>query len=160
MLGRLPRECVSKLVVRELSDINRVIHNRVVSKQVIQPASHPGGPCVPGIHRPFVNAYGKIFPCERVNETCDDMCIGNIYDGFDVESIKKLLNVGKMTEFACKQCWAFNYCTQCSVAADNGEHITAETRLAKCNRIRNSVENMLKDYIVLKECGCDFTRVF
>lgn len=159
LLGRLPRESVSKLVVREIADIDRVIHKRNVSKQVIQDVAHPGGPCVPGLHRPFVNAYGKIFPCERVNETCDDMCIGNIFDGFDIDAIKKLLNVGKMTESACKQCWAFNYCTQCAVAADDGGKMTPETRLAKCNRIRNSVDNMLKDYIVLKECGCDFTKV-
>lgn len=159
MLGRVPKESVSKLVVQEVADIGRVIHKRIISKQVIQAKSHPGGPCVPGIHRPFVNAYGKIFPCERVNETCDDMCIGSIYDGFDIDAIKKLLNVGKMTESACKQCWAFNYCTQCAVAADDGGKMTPETRLAKCNRIRNSVDNMLKDYIVLKECGCDFTNV-
>ncbi len=159
LLGRFPRESVSKLVVREISDIGRVVHKRIISKQVIQTVAHPGGPCVPGVHRPFVNAYGKIFPCERVNETCDDMCIGNIYDGFDIEAIKKLLNVGKMTESACKQCWAFNYCTQCGVAADDGERMTPKVRLTKCNTIRNSIDNMLKDYIVLKECGCDFTNV-
>lgn len=159
MLDRVPRNSMSKMVVREITDIERVIHKRIISKQVMQPIAHPGGPCVPGIHRPFVNAYGKIFPCERVNETCDDMCIGNIYDGFDMEAIKKLLNVGKMTESACKQCWAFNYCTQCGVAADDGGKMTSDARLAKCSKIRNSVDNMLKDYIVLKECGCDFTKV-
>lgn len=159
LMGRLPRESVSKMVVREIADIDRVIHKRIVSKQVVQTVAHPGGPCVPGAHRPFVNAYGQIFPCERVNETCDDMCIGNIYEGFDADAIKKLLNVGKMTESACKQCWAFNYCSQCGVAADDGGKMTPEIRLAKCNRIRNSVDNMLKDYIVLKECGCDFTKV-
>lgn len=158
LLGRFPREGVSKLVIREISDIGRVVHKRIISKQVIQTVAHPGGPCVPGIHRPFVNAYGKIFPCERVNETCADMCIGNIYDGFDIKAIKKLLNVGKMTESACKQCWAFNFCTQCGVAADDGERMTPEVRLAKCNTIRNNIDNMLKDYIVLKECGCDFTN--
>ena len=87
------------------------------------------------------------------------MCIGDIYSGFDLEAIKKLLNVGKMTETACMLCWAFNFCTQCGVMADDGEKMEPEVRLAKCGRIRNSVDNMIKDYIVLKECGCDFTNV-
>lgn len=159
LLGRFPRERVSKLVVREITDIDRIINKRLISKQVIPTVAHPGGPCLPGTHRPFVNAYGKIFPCERVNETCGDMCIGDIYSGFDLEAIKKLLNVGKMTETACKQCWAFNFCTQCGVMADDGEKMAPEVRLEKCGRIRNSVDNMIKDYIVLKECGCDFTNV-
>ena len=115
---------------------------------------------MPGVQRPFVNAYGKLFPCERVNETCDEMCIGNIYDGFDMEKVKKLLNVGKITGEVCKNCWAFNFCTQCAVTADNGERMTPTVRLEKCNKVRSHVENLFKDYIALKECGCDFSQVF
>ena len=158
LLKRVQRESVSKLIVREVADIEEKMFKRKVSKQVIQPVTHPGGPCLPGVQRPFVNAYGKLFPCERVNETCDEMCIGNIYDGFDIEAVKRLLNVGKITEAACKKCWAFNFCTQCAVTADDGEKMSPTVRLEKCDRIRNHVDGLLKDYIVLKECGCDFTQ--
>ena len=160
LLNRVPRESVSKLVVREVADIREIVHKRSVSEQVMQKVVHPGGPCMPGIQRPFVNAYGKLFPCERVNETCDEMCIGNIYDGFDIEKVKKLLNVGQITEEVCKNCWAINFCTQCAVTADNGERMTPMVRLEKCNKVRSHVENLFKDYIVLKECGCDFLKVF
>lgn len=159
LLKRVSRERVSKLVVREVADIGEVIYKRKVSKQLIQSVTHPGGPCLPGVQRPFVNAYGKLFPCERVNETCNEMCIGNIYDGFDIKAVKKLLNIGKITEKACKKCWAFNYCTQCAVTADDGEKIEQTVRLEKCDRIRRHVDGLLKDYIVLKECGCDFTQI-
>ena len=91
LLKRLPKECVSKIIRREVMDIGRVIHERTIAEEVIGVKAHPGGPCVPGAHKPFVSAYGKLYPCERVNETCDEMCIGNIYDGFNVESIKRLL---------------------------------------------------------------------
>lgn len=158
LLNRVPKGNVSKLVVQEVADIGNIINKRIISKQVIQSVAHPGGPCLPGVQRPFVNAYGKLFPCERVNENCNEMCIGNIYDGFDMEAVKKLLNVGKITEGACKKCWAFNYCTQCAVTADNGDQMMPAARLEKCDRVRSHVENLIKDYIVLKECGCDFTK--
>lgn len=158
LLKRVSREYVSQLIIREISDIEEKMFKRKISKGMFQPITHPGGPCLPGLQRPFVNAYGKIFPCERVNETCKEMCIGNIYDGFDIRAIKELLNIGKITESACKKCWAFNYCTQCAVMADDGEKISARERLEKCERIRNHIDGLLRDYIVLKECGCDFTQ--
>ncbi len=46
------------------------------------------------------------------------------------------------------------------MTADNGERMTPMVRLEKCNKVRSHVENLFKDYIVLKECGCDFLKVF
>lgn len=158
LMKRVSRDKVSKMVVRDAADIQETIGKRKVSKQVTPNITHPGGPCLPGAQRPFVNAYGKLFPCERVNETCNEMCIGNIYDGFNMEAVKRLLNVGQITEENCKKCWAINFCTQCGVTADNGNKMTPEVRLEKCGAVRNHVDNLLKDYIVLKECGCDFTQ--
>lgn len=158
LMKRVSKDKVSKLVVKEVTDIGERICKRTISKQLMPAITHPGGPCLPGVQRPFVNAYGKLFPCERVNETCDEMCIGNIYDGFDMMAVKRLLNVGQITSDSCMHCWAFNFCTQCGVTADNGEKMMPEVRLAKCEAVRNHVDNLLKDYIVLKECGCDFTQ--
>lgn len=33
------------------------------------------------------------------------MFIGNLQDGFDIEKIKSLLNVGALTAEQCKNCW-------------------------------------------------------
>lgn len=156
LLGRVSRNNISKLVVRDLGDISEKIVKREILKEGILPISHPAGPCLPGFQRPFVDAYGKLYPCERINETSDCICIGNIETGFDINTVKKLLNVGKIAESYCKKCWAFNYCTQCAVTADEGKGLSSTSRLEKCERIKLYIETALKDYIVLKECGCKF----
>ena len=74
--------------------------------------------------------------------------------------MKKLLNVGQITEEVCKNCWAINFCTQCAVTADNGERMTPMVRLEKCNKVRSHVENLFKDYIVLKRVWVRFLKVF
>ena len=53
----------------------------------------PGGPCVPGEGRLLVTVDGNFVPCERVSEISPPMNIGNLYDGFDMEKVYKLLNV-------------------------------------------------------------------
>lgn len=158
-LGRVDKDCVSHLIKKEISDIKEKISDRSIVDSTIPMKSHPGGPCVPGFQRPFVNAYGKLFPCERVSETAEYMCIGNLDDGFDMNRIKEMLNIGRLTEDNCRNCWAYNFCTQCVATADDGICLSKENRLEKCNAVRNYVENMIKDYIVLKENGCQFTNL-
>lgn len=120
---------------------------------------HPGGPCVPGLQRLFVSADGKFYPCERVNETSEIMQIGDVEDGIDVEKAKKLLNIAKISEDACKQCWAFRFCTSCAVYAEDGNTLSTKKRLSRCNMIKKSVEAYLKEYCILKELGFDFTEL-
>lgn len=120
---------------------------------------HPGGPCVPGLQRLFVSADGKFYPCERVNETSEIMQIGDVDSGIDVKKAEKLLNVGRVTENACKQCWAFRFCTSCAVYAEDGDRLSAEKRLSRCSVIKRSVEAFLKEYCILKELGFDFSEL-
>lgn len=120
---------------------------------------HPGGPCVPGLQRLFVSADGKFYPCERVNETSEIMQIGDVDVGIDVEKARKLLNIARISEDACKKCWAFRFCTSCAVYAEDGDILSAQKRLSRCNVIRKSVEAYLKEYCILKEMGFDFTEL-
>ncbi len=62
----------------------------------------PGGPCVSGERRLFINADGNLYPCERVSETSEIMNIGNIWDGFDFEKVDRILNVAQTTAEDCK----------------------------------------------------------
>lgn len=156
LLKKVSRKNVSKLVIRELGDVNEKVLKRPSLKGENMHISHPGGPCVPGFQRPLVNVDGKIYPCERVNETSECICIGDIENGFDMNAVKRLLNIGKITEEQCKNCWAFNFCTQCAVTADEGQGLSQISRLEKCDRIRTYIESVIQDYIVLKECGCKF----
>ena len=83
------------------------------------------------------------------------LVIGN---GFDLYKTSALLNVGSITEKECKKCWAFQFCTQCLRSAVDGDHLSKNKRLSKCNSSRYTAEQSLKDYIVLKECGSTFGK--
>lgn len=112
---------------------------------------YPGGQCIPGKTRLFVNADGEMYPCERVNET-QFMRIGYINDGFDIEQIKQLLNVATITENQCKNCWAFHLCTSCIKLSDSGNGLSAATRLSHCSEIRNAAFETLRTIVCLWEC--------
>ena len=97
--------------------------------------AHPGGTCVPGLKKLFIDINGNFFPCERVNENSSLMKIGNINDGFDMSKIRKVLNVGAVADDACKNCWAFHCCSMCPIMADDGfsNHYSSEVKLEYVN---------------------------
>lgn len=57
---------------------------------------------LPGIQRFFVNVEGKFYPCERVNENADSLCIGNVKQGFDIGKASEILNVAQLTKMSAK----------------------------------------------------------
>ncbi|WP_051459426.1 Cys-rich peptide radical SAM maturase CcpM [Paenibacillus zanthoxyli] len=114
---------------------------------------HHSGPCVPGQIRLFMSTDANFYPCERVSETSDIMKIGNIEDGFYFDKIEELLNVGKLTEENCKECFAFRNCRICASLSDDGNQLSKETKLKACQDVRFNVDEMLKDVCTLKECG-------
>lgn len=122
-------------------------------KGPIKKYDHHTGPCVPGQLRLFVDVEGNFFPCERVSESTNDMIIGNIETGFDIEKVKKLLNIGELTKNECKDCFAFRHCVVCATMADEAGKITREKKLHACQISKVTFENMLKDLCALKECG-------
>lgn len=120
---------------------------------------HPGGPCIPGLQRLFVNVDGDFYPCERINEESSMMKIGNIEQGFNFDMAKKILNIGQITASSCKKCWAFRFCTSCAVYSDEGDKLSSEKRLKRCNAIRNSVEKYFVEYCTLKLLKFDFDEL-
>ncbi|GGF94578.1 Cys-rich peptide radical SAM maturase CcpM [Paenibacillus albidus] len=118
--------------------------------------SHHAGPCIPGQLRLFMNTEGDFFPCERVNENSKIMKIGNVVEGLNVEKVDKLLNVGKITEEECKNCFAFRGCIVCAAMADSGdeeERLSKELKEQACVNARRNFEEMLKDACTLKDLG-------
>ena len=99
-----------------------------------------------------------MFPCERVSENSEVMNLGNIYTGFEIEKVRQLLNIGKITEKECKSCWAFRFCTICAMKADCGDKLSAEKKIKSCDSVRASIEDRLKDYYTFIEMGYDFER--
>lgn len=152
-------EDISPLVEGYLVTIKKNIADVLKPDETNFSEGHPGGPCVPGLQRLFVNADGNLYPCERVNETSEIMKIGTLDDGIDLEKVKYLLNVGKVTEDACKKCWAFRFCTACAVYADEGDYLSAEKRMNRCADIRSSVASYFKEYCILKGLKMDFEEL-
>ena len=119
--------------------------------------THPSGPCIPGSHRLFMDVDGNFYPCEKVSESSKLMKIGNINTGFDLNNIKKLLNVGKLNENSCKHCWAIRFCGICACLVDDGEKgFSKEKKEEFCKRAKLSLEETLKNYCFLKEFGYTF----
>lgn len=150
---------VSPLVSGYLGGIKRNIADVLKGDESGYKIGHPGGPCVPGLQRLFVNADGNFYPCERTNEESEMMIIGNVENGIDIDKARALLNVGRITESACKKCWAFRFCTSCAVYAEDKDKLSAEKRLSRCNSIKSSVEANFREYCILKEFKMDFDEL-
>lgn len=73
----------------------------------------PGGFCVPGSHRIFVNPEGKLLVCERVDDMNEHFCIGNVDTGVNIDQLKKLIDITKNNIDKCKSCWAAKLCDIC-----------------------------------------------
>ncbi|WP_374016911.1 Cys-rich peptide radical SAM maturase CcpM [Paenibacillus thiaminolyticus] len=155
-LGKLDQQYVSKLVQPTYSRLRETVHNRLRMPTSKFLKDHPSGPCVPGAQRLFVDVEGNLYPCERVSETSSVMRIGHVDTGFDITKVRAILNLGRLTEEACRSCWAFRMCNQCAAAADGINELSAELRLELCENVRNYVDDMLKTYCTLRELGCDF----
>ncbi len=119
----------NKLVERDMEAYKSCISH--FKTNILSSVAAPGGPCVPGKLRLFVNAYGELYPCERVNEDCC-MKIGTVDNGFDYDQISSLLNVGQLTAEHCKLCWAFPRCTICAKRADDEGVMSVSKKNAAC----------------------------
>ena len=109
------------------------------------------GPCMPGVMRLFVDTEGYLFPCERVSESSEAMKIGHIDQGFILDKVTELLNVAKLTEDACKDCWAITHCKTCAKYADDGKCLSAQMVYKNCPSVKSSVENDMRSLIALEE---------
>lgn len=116
---------------------------------------HHGGPCVAGSSRLFIDVKGNFFPCERCSEKSYVMKIGHIDSGFDIDAVKKLLNIGKITENECRNCWNIRLCLLCATSADVNIEFSKSIKLINCARMKESTQDKIYDYLALKEFGFD-----
>jgi radical SAM additional 4Fe4S-binding domain len=120
---------------------------------------HPAGPCLVGSKRAFVDVDGNIYPCEKISET-EEMRIGNIKKGFDIDKVRKMINIGQYTENECKECWAFSFCTLCVASMVDSKGVSKEKRLKKCDGTKKLAKETLRNSMMLKERGFDFYRFY
>nr|WP_034847152.1 Cys-rich peptide radical SAM maturase CcpM [Ruminiclostridium josui] len=156
-LGHLDEKYTSKLLSKEYVE-RKVRYSRLKMRDEIPDRFHHGGPCVAGVQRLFTDVDGNFYPCERVSESSPHMKIGNINDGFDVDKIKTLLNIGKLSEDKCINCWALMFCNLCASAADDIDELSAEKKVSRCSSVIDTADSMLKDICTLREFGAELVK--
>ena len=99
---------------------------------------------------------GDYYPCERVNETSENAIIGNVATGVDVNRVRKVINVEQYTSEECRNCWAYRYCHICVKYICANNRNPKDSILEKCSDIKDSVEEVFKDYCTMRTLGFDF----
>ena len=135
-----------------LSQIKSVQSNMESIKPTngIQNIMSSGGQCIPGKSRLFVTVDGRLYPCERVNES-ESNCIGNLDNGFIVDRAKQMLNIGSITEKKCQNCWAIRNCTLCCKYFDYSSEDAVEEKTKYCDTVQKSVFDKMRGMILLNE---------
>lgn len=154
LIGRLNQKYVSKLMTQTYTNYQR-LYNSLTKRSILAKTVHPGGPCLVGTNRLFVDINGNLYPCERVDENATCFQIGNIYTGFDMEKICHLLNNAKCTEQECINCWNLINCKICTGDIDLGQNktFTKEKKLLKCKTQKEKMLNDLYELCTLHELG-------
>jgi len=127
------------------------------SQEMLPEKTQHSGPCMPGVHRLFLDVDGFFYPCEKVSESSELMRIGHIDTGFDINKARKLLNIGQMNGESCKDCWALRFCTICAAKLDTeGNEFSLKKKEECCKKVKSSIEDRFKNYCFLKEFGHNF----
>lgn len=130
-------------------------NNLLCDKSELKSKCHHNGPCMPGYTRMIVDIYGNIRPCERVSETSACMIIGNIDDGFNYSQVRRLLNIGEITQETCKKCWAIRLCKICAEKADALENLSPKLKLERCRTQRKLIEDYLIQCYLLSKMNVE-----
>lgn len=120
-----------RILTGEFESYDR-LKNYLRPTESIADVGAPSGPCVPGKLRWFVRYDGKFYPCEKVSELSEFLDIGNVDDGLSVKSAQEVLNIAKIAENRCKDCWVFRFCNHCAAAYDNGGRVSNVSNAIQC----------------------------
>jgi uncharacterized protein len=153
-IGKLDNKYVSPLVIRSRGSIGQKRRN-IAKHAELFPVMHHDGPCLPGVQRPFVRVDGAILPCEKVNETLEYFVIGTVENGFDLKKIKPILNIGKLSENECRNCWCIRQCMLCVAQMDFDATPLREDKIMSCPKIQSDAIGSLHELCVLNEFGLD-----
>ncbi len=101
--------------------------------------------CVPGARRLYVTTEGELHVCERIGNSPS---IGNIFDGVDIERVKKNYVDGysdASSEF-CKNCWAIRLCERCYINNYDKNGYKNENLKKQCHEMQDYVMRELTYY--------------
>lgn len=158
MLGKISLRHVSKLYQTNIGYVHGTYKTLKPFKMQAD-EGHPGGPCLPGITRILMDVDGNFYPCERVSENSKIMRIGHVEQGIDSEKAKYLLNVGKITEQECINCFAFNFCKVCCACADGDTVLSPDKKRIYCNGTQNNALEDMRLITMLREYNYNFEEL-
>lgn len=125
------------------------IHKRFISDFPVQ--NYPfNGCCVPGARRLYINTFGELYLCERIENSPS---IGNIQKGIDIQEVfnKYVTEYSNNSIEQCKKCWAIRLCRVCYAECYNNNGIDKDEKLSVCYATRKSIESSLKLYHEIME---------
>lgn len=154
MIGKLDKKYVSRLTSGSIDRAERLLMS-LHRRSELGTVGYQGGPCMPGVLRLFVRCDGGFYPCEKVNENLDYYKIGSVDDGFYLDKMKNLLNVGDVTKKECMECWNLQQCVMCSseIEFHGKERPCKRDKLEACKTTKGNTEFELYQLCVLKEFG-------
>ena len=155
MIGKLDEKFVSRMVSNSKRMIERT-YRSLQQHTLLPKCMHHGGPCIPSIKKILVTTDGKIFPCEKVAESVECTQIATLEEGFNLENMENLLNIGSLTSEECKNCWALAHCSICAAQLEYQEGQKAfqkADKLKACEKSKNIVIANLYEICVLHELG-------
>ncbi len=153
---QLGKDAVKRTTIDEIKNMKNDIQK--IRYGVLGDVTAPGGPCVPGKMRLFVDYKGDFFPCERVSEASACMHLGSLDNGFDIDNIKSLLNIGKLTEDECRDCWAFLQCNICAKKADMNGALSLEKKRKSCQESKTAAFSKIHNKVLLFELNKHMSR--
>lgn len=149
LAAHISEESLTRLSGDELAGTQLAMQK--IKYSVLGDETAPGGPCIPGKMKLFVNCTGHFYPCEKVSEGSECQCIGSVDDGFDLEHANAILNIGKLTADECRNCWAFVQCNICTKKADDHGRLSADKKRKACKATREAVLSNIMGKIALYE---------
>lgn len=149
-LGYIREDALSPISTAAKLDLYKT-HEDMLANSPMGKTTAPGGPCVPGLLRLLVDIHGNLFPCERCSETSRVMKIGNLDDGFDLDNIKKQLNVGQIAQENCMNCWAMRDCSVCAASIEDDDVLSEQKKLSRCRDIRVGFHETLMNLLTLRD---------
>ena len=150
LVGKLDKKHVSRLMQNSMSEYRRRVA-ALRNGSEISPQEHHGGPCLPGVKRLFVRTDGELFPCERVSDSLDFYNIGSLSNGFDLDKVRSVLNIGYISQDECKACWGLRRCSICSAEMEFDESPGKAAKEAACSKSIGRMDLELYELCALSE---------
>lgn len=149
--GRLDEKDCSNMVKRFYLQIKNTYNKLYVTQNGVAEIDHPAGSCIPGVFRLFVNVDGNFYPCEKISEHSKVCRLGDLDNGFDMQNVEAGLNVGKVGEQLCNNCWAYRYCKLCVMQVDDIDKFSVEKKIVFCKNVKKEVDMMMREYAFINQ---------